>query len=165
MENKQMEMAPMPNQDLSDTQMEGGGGTPVYMTVPNDIACCWKAPCKINSQKEFKGWPGVTCDHAGCNNQAFSYCNGDIKFMAIGPRLHAGCGKNLCQTHMKWIQYSDGLHECTSCSDGCADEAHKAVWLWNRCLAGCIWPCMCTCGWGSSKKKKMFANGAVVERD
>ncbi len=168
MENKQMEMAPMPNQNLKtdeSVQYEGGNRpAPTFVTVPNDVCYFWKPPCKINAAKEFQSIPGVTCDHAGCNNQAYGYCNGDIKFMACGPRLHAGCGKQVCQTHMRWIQYSDGIHECVSCSDGCADEAHKAVWLWNRCLGGCICCCMCTCGWGSQKKKKMFVNGQVVER-
>ena len=132
MEGKQTEMAPMPNTQISsDTQFEGGGNpTPTFVTVPNDVCCLFRPPCKINASKEFQSTPGITCDFAGCNNQAYAYCNGDFKYGYCGPRMHAGCGKQLCQTHMKWIQYSNGYHECVACSDGCADQAHKAVWLW-----------------------------------
>ena len=95
-------MAPMPNLNLgSDTQFEGGAGKgcPVYVDVKNDVCCCFIpriCHTKINEYKEFKKLPGITCEHDGCTETAITYCNGDIKFAACGPRLHAGCGKNLC---------------------------------------------------------------------
>ena len=102
MEGKQMEMAPMPNTQIqSDSQFEGGNGAaPTFVTVDNDVMCCCKpglccakARCCFNGSREFQSRPGVTCDHAGCNNQAYTDCNGDVRYLFCGPRLHAGCGK------------------------------------------------------------------------
>ena len=164
-------MAPMPNTNIqkqSSGDFEGGNAAPTFAIVPNDVMCCCKPlMCMTcwNNEKEFQSRPGITCDHANCTNQAYSECNGDVRFFICGPRLHAGCGRQLCQTHMKWIQYTDGLHNFTSCTDGCADEGHKAVWLWNYCLGGYLFACCCTCGWSRHKKKRMFVNGQTVDRD
>ena len=87
----------------------------------------------------------------------------DINFFFCGPRTHAGCGKFLCQLHMRWINYSDGFHDLVACSDGCDKDAH------NACCLNALWfilllP-MCTCGWSKHKKLRAFVDGQVVERD
>lgn len=85
--------------------------------------------------------------------------------MWCGPRHHAGCGKQLCEKHMKWINYTDmtGSVNFTSCDDGCAEEAHGAfafavwgAWLW-------MW--VCTWGWFWHQKKKKFVDGEVTDDD
>ena len=64
---------------------------------------------------------------------------------------------------MRWINYSDGFHDCVACSDGCDKDAH------NACCLNALWPIlllpMCTCGWAKHKKLRAFVDGQVVERD
>ena len=111
---------------------------------------------------------GVTCEMPGCQQQAVAQCQGDIRFcpQCDGPKAYSGCGRLLCQAHMKWTNHESAIGERVCCN---TEECHGTAK--NECmkmtaLYVCCQPfacCICMCGKGMIEKGLRYRSHNGVE--
>ena len=167
-----MMMAPSP--------MTTGGGppqkenSPVYAEAMNEVHCCCIHPIHCFSKKhtmksiELIRVPNTKCDIPNCGNIAFGHCKGEYKYMGCcmgncgEPTLWNGCGRQLCNQHLKYYNWGDGQNHVTCCEGSCEDDLNSAKWH-NYCGKSCA-TCYCCCGSMCNKPKRKFVDGSVVDR-
>ena len=135
-------MAPMPGQGSKEVAWEN----PQFPQVDNDCSClCRPSLCFGLKSKELHTIQGKKCEVPSCSNAAVTTCHGDVKFCAPcnGPTTWSGCGRALCQNHVKYMTIGQMQGEVLSCdTEECYGEAKSSMAKWH-----CLFPCFCAPLW------------------
>jgi hypothetical protein len=134
----QQTMAPMP----AGSSKEVAWKNPEFPQVDNDCNClCRPTLCFGLKSKELHTIQGKQCEVPSCDKNAVTTCHGDVKFCAPfnGPTTWSGCGRALCQHHVKYMTIGQMQGEVLACDNAeCGEEAKSAMAKFH-----CLVPCLC----------------------